>query len=127
MAWKIYAWGMCLLVVVTAAGRVGMRLKRPRSTAGWDLFEAAFNLVLMPGLFGFAYQRAYLPRMFWEIVVPLAWVAMAYGLFSPTHRKLAREKGVRVAVLASLASCALNLPGMWAVTRYAYARPEIWR
>jgi len=127
MAWKTYAWVMLVLVLATAVGRVGMRFKRPGSTSNWDLFEAAFNLVLIPGLFGFAYRRAYLPRIFWEVIVPAAWVAILYGLFSPTHRKLAREKGVRIAVFASLGSLALNLPGMLAITLYAYWRPEIWR
>jgi hypothetical protein len=126
MAWKIYGWGMLLLVLVTAAGRLTIHFKRPGSVTSWDLFEAVFNLVLIPGLFGFAYGRPYLRRLFWELAVPLAWVALVCGLFSPTHRKLVREKGLRVAVAASLASLVLNIPGIWAITLYAYFRPEIW-
>jgi hypothetical protein len=127
MAWKIYAWGMLMLVAITLVGRLWMRVRRSGSAGNWDLFEAAFNVVLLPGLFGFAYHRAYLHRTFWEVTVPLAWVAIGYGIFSPTHRKLAREKGVEVALAASLASFALNFPGMLAITLYAYRRPEIWR
>jgi hypothetical protein len=127
MAWKTYAWGMLLLAVITFVGRVGFHLKRHGSTTYWDLLQAVFNFIMMPALFGFVYHRAYFFRAFWEVTVPLAWVALLYGLFSPTQRKLARQMGIRVAVLVSLVSLALSLPGMLAITRYAYLRPNIWR
>jgi len=92
MAWRIYAWSMLLLAVITLVGRIGVRLRRPAAVANWDLFEAAFNLVLIPGLFGFVYQRACLGPLFWEIITPLAWAAAFYGLSSPTHRRLARKR-----------------------------------
>ncbi|HEX3745767.1 MAG TPA: hypothetical protein VHW09_17620 [Bryobacteraceae bacterium] len=127
MAWKFYAWAILVLAVVTLAGRMVAHFYRPASTGTWDLCEAALNFVLLPALFGFAYRRAILPHLFWEITVPLAWMAFVYGQFSPTHRKLAREKGFRVAVAASLGSFAVNLPGMWAITMYAYASSDLWR
>lgn len=127
VAWKIYAWAMLALVAITFVGRIWIRFKRASLVTNWDLFEAAFNLVLVCGLFGYAYQRPYLAQVFWEITVPLAWIATIYSPFSPTHRKLAREKTVRVAISAALASFGLNLPGMLAVTLYAYSSPEIWR
>ena len=127
MAWKVYAWCMAVLAAVTLGGRIGMHLRRPGSVARWDHIEAGMNLVLLAGLFGFAYERALGSRLFWEVAVPAAWAGLVYGLFSPTHRKLAREKGARVAALAGAASLAMNLPGLLAVTLYAYARPGIWK
>ena len=127
MAWKIYAWGMLALAAVTLVGRLAIRLKRPGLTHAWDLIEAVLNLVLIPGLFGFAYGRAYYSHWFWQFAVPLAWAGMLYSMVSPTHRKLAREKGLRVAIPAALGSLVLNVPGMVALTLYAYSRPEIWR
>ena len=63
MAWKTYAWGMLLLAVITFVGRVGFHLKRPGSTTYWDLFQAVFNFIMMPALFGFVYHRAYFFRL----------------------------------------------------------------
>jgi len=126
MLWKIYAWSMLVLAVITLAGRAMMHFKRPGSTNRWDLIEAMLNFVLLPALFGFAYRRPVLFRLFWQVCVPLAWAAIVFGIFSPTHRKLAREKGVPAALAAVLGSAALNLPGMWAITLYAYSSSGIW-
>lgn len=84
------------------------------------------NFVLLPALFGFAYRRPAFVRPFWEVTVPLAWAALVFGVFSPTHRRQAREKGVPVAVATVLGSLALNLPGMWAINLYAYSQSSIW-
>lgn len=127
MAWKIYAWTMLALVVITFVGRIWIRFKHPGAVTTWDLFEPAFSLVLMFGLFGYVYQRPYLAQVFWEITVPLAWIAAIYSLISPKNRKLAQKKTARVAIFAALASFGLSFPGMLAVTLYAYSRPEIWR
>ena len=115
------------LAVITFIGRIWIRFDRPKLVPNWDLFEAAFNFVLLLGLFGYVYQRPYLAQVFWEITVPLAWIAAMYSLFSPTHRKLAREKALRVAIAVALTSFGLSFPGMLAVTLYAYSRPEIWK
>ena len=127
MAWKIYACVMLVLIAGTLVGRVVMHARRPAAVSNWDLWEAVFNLVLLPGLFGVAWGRAVLTQVVWEFLVPLAWLAFGYSLFSPTHRELARKKGMRVAALAALASAVLNIPGMAAITLYAYWRPGIWR
>lgn len=127
MAWKTYAWGMLGLAAATIAGRFAMFFRRSGSASAWDLWEALFNLLLLPGLFGLAYRRAYLTRVFWEAVVPLAWAAFVYSPFSPTHLRVVREKGMWVAVIATVVSSAVNVPGMLAITLYAYWRPDIWR
>lgn len=126
MWWKIYAWSMLLLAVVTLVGRGLAHFRRTGLTSRWDLVEAVSNFVLLPALFGFAYRQPLVFRWFWKVVVPLAWAGLFFGLFSPTHRKLAREKGLPLALAAGLGSAALNLPGIWAITLYAYSSSGIW-
>ena len=102
-----------------------MQWKRPALVSRYDLFESLFVLLVLPGLFGFAFGRPIGPHALWQVLVVVLVVLSLYSLFSPKMKQLA-AKGWGPLIAAVVVSAVIGGPGLYALVVYAYFSPRIW-
>jgi hypothetical protein len=124
-AWKIYFW---LFTVVTAGSAIGRFLlfrKSRKVVTPYDLVEAVIGILLLPGLYGFAYGHAIGIQFVWEAAAIFSIGNSVAHFFRPKMRLLA-AKGWQVVLGVATVELALGLPALYALFRYAFLSPVIW-
>ncbi len=94
-AWQIYLWSFSVILLLSAAGRIFLFVKRRDLVSSLDLIEAFVGLAVIPALLGFAYGRAYGPHVLWMLLSIVLCILSVYQFFTPKMRKL-YQKGVLV-------------------------------
>lgn len=124
--WQIYVWVFSAVLVLCAIGRVILYFKKPDLVGPLDLVESAVGLMVVPALLGFAYQRAYGPHAVWIVLSVILTALSIYQFFTPKMKKL-YEKGWLVSSGTILLQTAVGGPALYAVIRYTFLEPAMWR
>jgi hypothetical protein len=117
--WKVYIWAFCVLLVLSAIGRVVLFFKRRDLVSPLDVVEAFVGLAVMPALLGFAYQRQIAPQALWMILSLVITGMSIYQFFTPKMTKL-YEKGWLVAGGVIALQGAIGAPALWALVKYSF-------
>ncbi|WP_198152088.1 hypothetical protein [Granulicella tundricola] len=108
-------------------GRVAIAFKKPEAVSRMDILGGLFGILLIPGLLGFAYQRPEGPHLFWIVAIPVQVVFSLCELFAPKMEEWRQKKGTLIYVLTLVFQVALGVPALYALVRYAYFSPQLWR
>ena len=111
MIWKVYAW---LLLLLTATSWLGL-LRAEISTR--DVIDIPVSIVLIVGVFGYAFRRTLLVAAFWRVwlVAQIAW-DVSYNVLG-----LDREGRALALYLA------FTVPAYVALLLYGYFSEPVWR
>lgn len=111
MIWRVYAWALLLLLVVTWFGLIGADIR------AIDLIDIPVSIVGLIGVFGFAYRTPVFRALVWRtwFVLQPVW-DIAYNL-------VGGDGDVKRAAIV----IAIAAPGYVALFLYAYRSRALWR
>jgi len=124
--WKIYVQVFSVISVLSALGRIFLFFKKPGLVSRIDVFEGFVGLLALPALFGFAYQRPYGHHLVWVFLSILVIILSAYQFFTPKMKKVYQMGWVKAGGLIG-AQALLGVPALWALLKYSFWQPALWK
>jgi len=124
--WLLYAWCFSVVIVLSAAGRLVVRFKKPEMVSRFDVVEGFLGLIAIPALFGFALQQAVGMHWFW-MAVAIVFVVLSIWQFNSEKMKQLCAKGWRPTTLAIVAMVVLGGPALYSLVVYSFFQPQLWR
>jgi hypothetical protein len=124
--WLVYAWCFSVLIVLSAVGRFVLRFKKPEVVNRFDVLEGFLGLITIPALFGFAWQQAVGPHLFW-IVIASIFVVLSIWQFASSKMRQLYSKGWLTVTASIAAMIVLGGPALYALVAYAFFEPQLWR
>lgn len=123
--WIVYFWIIAVLVVFTAIGRMYLYF-RTDEVKPYDLVESAVSLAAIAGLYGYAFQTAYLLPLFWQIVWVALLVTWLASLRGRKNREMINKIGAGRGIAIITATSIIGFPTLVGLFCYGFLSGGLW-